>query len=117
MHCPHEPVPKEIISSTIINYHLDTFKILCLGAKFCWRQILATPWRLSFFFHPAQLLHWQANFSGSAFAPSAAKFCWLKNFSGDGNLKAAADSCHTLAPFYFLELINSLITMYKHNRC
>jgi hypothetical protein len=22
-----------------------------------------------------------------------------------------------LAPFYFLELINSLITMYKHNRC
>jgi hypothetical protein len=32
-------------------------------------------------------------------------------------LKAAADSCHTLAPFHFLELINSLITMYKHNRC
>jgi hypothetical protein len=35
-HCPHEPVPKEPISSTIVNYHLDTFKILCLGTKFCW---------------------------------------------------------------------------------
>jgi hypothetical protein len=29
----------------------------------------------------------------------------------------AAIPWHTLAPFHFLELINSLITMYKHNRC
>jgi hypothetical protein len=41
----------------------------------------------------------------------------LKNFSCDGILLAAAIPSHTLAPFHFLELINSLITMYKHNRC
>jgi hypothetical protein len=115
--CPHEHVPKQPISFTIINYHLDTFEILCLGAKFCWWQILAAPWCLSFFFHPAQFLHGWANFSGSAFAPPAAKFCWLKNFSGDGILLVATIPCHTLAPFHFLELINSLITMYKHNIC
>jgi hypothetical protein len=31
-------------------------------------------------------------------------------------LLAAAIPSHTLAPFHFLGLINSLITMYKHNR-
>ena len=73
--------------------------------------------RLSFSFRPPQFLRWWTNFSGSAFAPPAAKFCWLKNFSCDGILLAAAIPSHTLAPFHFLELINSLITMYKHNRC
>jgi hypothetical protein len=31
-------------------------------------------------------------------------------------LLVVAIPSHTLEPFHFLELINSLITMYKHNR-
>jgi hypothetical protein len=40
--------------------------------------------------------HQLANFGGSAFAPPAAKFCWLKNFAGGGILPVAAIPCHTL---------------------
>jgi hypothetical protein len=71
----------------------------------------------AFFFRPAQFLRQWPNFSGSAFAPMAAKFCWLQNLAGGGILPVAAIRCHTLAPVHFLELIYSLITMYKHNRC
>jgi hypothetical protein len=39
------------------------------------------------------------------------------NFAGCGILPVAAIPCHTLAPFHFLDLIYSLITMYNHNRC
>jgi hypothetical protein len=104
MHCPHEPVPKELISSTIINYHLDTFKILSLGAK---------PWHISLFFCPAQFLHRWANFSGSEFAPPATKFCWLKNFSGDGILLAVAIPCHTL----HLSIFNTDLSIYGPQAC
>jgi hypothetical protein len=38
------------------------------------------------------------------------EFCWLWNFACGSN------SLNTLAPFPFLDLIYSLITMYKHNR-
>ncbi len=87
----------------------------CIGGKL----LLAapTPWHLSWFFHPAQFSCQLANFGGPAFSPPAAKFCWLKNFAGGGILPVAAIPCHTLAPFHFLDLIYSLITMYKHNRC
>jgi hypothetical protein len=60
---------------------------------------------------------------------SAAKFCWahlpgshiflvvaVAEFCCQQNFAAAATPCHTLAPKNFLELIYSLITMYKHNR-
>jgi hypothetical protein len=75
----------------------------CVGGKL----LLATPtpWHLSWFFPPAQFLHRLANFGGCAFAPPAAKFCWLKNFAGGGILPVVAIPCHTLAPFHFLDLI------------
>jgi hypothetical protein len=59
----------------------------------------------------------QPNFAGVTSTGShiflvvaAAEFCCQQNFA------VAAIPCHTLAPFHFLELIYSLITMYKHNR-
>ena len=74
------------------------------------------PWHLSYFFCPAQFLCWLPKFGGSAFALPATKFCWLKNIAGCGILPVAAIPCNALAPFPFLDLIYSLITMYKHNR-
>jgi hypothetical protein len=61
-------------------------------------------------------LHRRPNFAGLTSADSqiflvvaAAGFCCQQNFA------VAAIPCHTLAPFHFLELIYSLITIYKHN--
>ena len=53
----------------------------------------------------------QQIFGGHSRILLSAEFCRQQNFA------AAAIPCHTLAPFHFLELINSLITIYKHNRC
>jgi hypothetical protein len=77
----------------------------------------AAPWRLSFSLSLAQFLRRQPNFAGLTSAGCqiflvvlTAEFCRQQNFA------AAAIPCHTLAPFHFLELFYSLITMYKHNR-
>jgi hypothetical protein len=82
-----------------------------------YQRFHATPWRLSFFLSLAKFLRWWPNFAGPTSAGSqiflvvaTAEFCCQQNFA------AAAIPCHTLAPSHFLELIYSLITMYKHNR-
>jgi hypothetical protein len=76
----------------------------------------AAPWRLSIFLSPAQFSCQRPNFSGLTSAGgqiflvvAGPEFCSQQNFA------VAAIPCHTLAPFHFLELNYSLITMYKHN--